>query len=167
MNYLTDICASRIVLFQAEQVKIGNRCDVIQKLSYSDGQKLIIQTPFMEQQKLDFTEFGNSHCIHIPMNEWIVNQIKIIENVVQNYVIFPSELQHLKKKFRPIWKGEKSYIQTSPCFKVVVISDNYYDFSNMDTAYGFYSFRLEFPHVYIGKHRNGETYSIYATCSHV
>ena len=174
MNYLTNISASNIVLFQAEQCKIGNRCDVIQRLSYSDGQELILQTPFIEQEKLEFTEFGNTQCIQIPMNEWIVNQIQIIENVVQSSVVFPPELQHLERKFRPIWKGEKSYFQTSSsssssssCFKVIMIIENYGDLPSTDLGYGFYSFCIEFPYVYIGKHRNGETFSIYACCSHV
>ena len=160
------IKSNEIVLGEVEERKVGDQFEYLAKVYRIDGRKVQVETPFFRLRNLCFDTFSQDiKYVKVPMTEWLRDQIRQIEEGVDNHVRLPDNLEHLgiimKKMF---CNGETANIVISKFLKFIPCDDNgnilMQDSEDpehiLDTEF---SFRIEFPHVYMGTHKNGQTVS--------
>ena len=155
-----------VVMGDVEEKKVGDQLEFLARLFRKNGRKVVINTPFISLKKLVFDKFGQDvNCVQVPMTEWLRLQIKNIEEAVDNQIKMPEAIDHLgiimKKTFV---NGPHTNIVTSNYMKFIPCDNDgnviAKDTDNIDDIVDTeFSFRIEFPHVYMGMHKNGQTVS--------
>lgn len=155
-----------VVMGEVEEKKVGDQLEFLAKLFRKDGRKVVINTPFFPLNKLVFDKFGQDiDCVQVPMTEWLRIQIKNIEQAVDDQVKLPDSIEHLgiimKKTFL---NGPHTNIVTSKYLKLIPCDNDgnviAKDVDNIDDIVDTeFSFRIEFPHAYMGVHKNGQSVS--------
>ena len=134
----------------------------------SQGRKLVIQTSehFTETGLRFYSKGTGNWCVCVPLDDWLRSQLLLIQNFVQANVAIPQECVGDKPI---IFKGLSlhgdsilmSVSHWCRFFKYVSEKGLYLTTPNCeDFAGGNYTLNVEVSHVYIGPHKNGETYSI-------
>ena len=155
-----------VVMGEVEEKKVGDQLEFLAKLFRKDGRKVVINTPFFHLNKLVFDKFGQDiDCIQVPMTEWLRIQIKNIEQAVDDQVKLPDSIEHLGIIMKQTFlKGPHTNVVTSNYLKFIPCDNDgnviAKDVDNIDDIVDTeFSFRIEFPHVYMGMHKNGQTVS--------
>lgn len=160
------IKSNEIVLGEVEERKVGDQFEYLAKVYRIDGRKVQVETPFFRLRNLCFDTFGQDiKFVKVPMTEWLRHQVRQIEEGVDNHVRLPDNLEHLGIIMKRMFcNGETANIVTSKFLKFIPCDDNGNILTQdsadpehiLDTEF---SFRIEFPHVYMGTHKNGQTVS--------
>ena len=160
------IKSSEVVMGEVEERKVGDQLEFLAKLYRKDGRKVVINTPFFRLRNLDFDSFGpDIKYVKVPMTEWLRDQVREIENGVDNQIRLPDVIEHLGIIMKRMFcNGSTANIVTSKFLKLIPCDDNGNIIAQdsddiehiLDTEF---SFRIEFVHVYMGMHKNGHTVS--------
>lgn len=160
------IQSSEVVMGDVEEKKVGDQLEFLAKLFRKDGRKVVINTPFFHLEKLVFDKFGQDvNCVQVPMTEWLRIQIKNIEDAVDNQIKLPDVIEHLGIIMkRTFLNGQDTNVVTSKYLKFIPCDNDgniiAKDIDNIDDIVNTeFSFRIEFHHVYMGMHKNGQTVS--------
>ena len=164
-NAMNMIKSKEIALGEVEERKVGDQFEYLAKIYRSDGRKVEINTPFFHLKKLAFENFQqNIKFVQVPMTKWLREQVQEIERGVESQVKLPDDMEHLGVIMKRMFcGGDTANIVTSKWIKFIPCDDNGNVIAeDVDTEMiedTEFSFRIEFSHVYMGTHKNGQTVS--------
>ena len=159
------IKSSDLVLGEVEERKVGDQLEYLAKLYRKDGRKVEINTPFFRMNRVIFDTFQQDiKYVQVPMTQWLSDQVRLIERGVETQVKLPEDLEHLGVIMKRMFcGGETTNIVTSKFIRFIpcdhdgnIITDDLDIEAIQDTDF---SFKIEFPHVYMGTHKNGQSVS--------
>ena len=159
------IKSKEIALGEVEERKVGDQLEYLAKIYRSDGRKVEINTPFFHLKKLSFDNFQQHvKFVQVPMTKWLREQVREIELGVEKQVKLPEDIEHLGVIMKRMFcSGDTANIVTSKWIKLIpcddsgnIIAEDIDDEMIEDTEF---SFKIEFAHVYMGTHKNGQTVS--------
>lgn len=164
-----------------QQLQLGNieesetcRKSYYQPILY-DGQKLRIQTPAVHMASLTYNKYSSGVAVLISISTWLRQQFKILDEFVRDNVIVPetlkSDIVFGQRLYKSIQHGENIYlILDKSCTMTQESEDGIIDLtpqSQPSLGEGYYSFAIEFQHVYFGYHYYGYLYSINYRIKHI
>ena len=120
------------------------------------GNRALIAVPeFYRDVGLKFIFTGNITFVLIPLDDNLRNSLETIETFVKDNV--------KSEKYKPLWLNEAMYVNVSHYCNYQQINDDGTHSPIQQGTFlgrGFYSMHIHASHVYIGPHKNGETYSL-------
>ena len=159
------IKSSEVTVGDVEERKVGDQLEYLAKLYRKDGRKIEVNTPFIRMKSLTFDTFQQDvKFVQVPMTQWLSDQVRLIERAVESQVQLPEDIEHLGVIMKRMFcGGDTTNIVTSKFIKFIPcdsdgnkIIDDLEIEAIQDTDF---SFKIEFPHVYMGTHKNGQTVS--------
>lgn len=121
-----------------------------------DGKRTVVAVPeFFRETGLRFNINGNVTSVLIPLDESTKSALSAIETFVQANV--------KSDKYKPLWLKDFMFCNISHwCNYVQVNHDGTHTSLKQDSILGkgTYSMLIHASHVYVGSHKNGETYSL-------
>lgn len=158
-----------ITLGEVEERKVGEQLEYVAKIYRTDGRKVVINTPFFHLKNLTFENLGKSNIkiVHVPMTQWLRDQVRQIEQAVESQVELPEDLEHLGLIMKHMYcNADMANIVTSKFLKFLSCNESGNIIADIDEDVDVetlgdteFSFKIEFPHVYMGNHKNGQTVS--------
>ena len=126
-----------------------------------NGVRLYLQTPAVYLPKVDTQVNRCGQNLSIPIDNWLRQQLDILEDFVRQKALIPTELLQLwpEKKtsyYKPLYRGTRCYILQSKYCKVTsgVTVEQSVETELSSLGAGFYSFHIEVPAVYVGPHQS-------------
>ena len=120
------------------------------------GKRVLIAVPeFFRDTGLNFKMKGNISSVLIPLDDSTRKSLSTVETFVKNNV--------KSEKYKPLWLNEAMYVNVSQwCNYQKMNNDGARSPIETGTLLGkgFYSMYIHASHVYIGPHKNGETFSL-------
>ena len=124
-----------------------------------DGKKLVISTPMYRLDgglRVNNSENSITY-VHVPLDLATIQSLYEIEQFVKANVDSP--------RFKPLWHPLKDNISVNLskwCRYELINTDGSSQIFPVDLVMGFgwYKFDIQASHVYVGPHKNGETFSI-------
>ena len=140
-----------------------------QYVSY-DGLKLILQTRPVRLERLQYNEIKGAHSVIVPVDNWLRQQLNIIEDYVVSQVEVPTSLVNAwpfkcANMYKPFYAGQEVYFMLGKYCTFTqgptVEGSKILPSSTLPClGSGLYSFTIEVPNVYIGPHKEGYLYSV-------
>ena len=126
-----------------------------QYLKLHGKRALVVVPEFYRDTGLNFKLNGNITSVLIPLDDSTRKSLTTVETFVKNNV--------KSEKYKPLWLNEVMYVNVSQwCNYQQINDDGTHSTIQAGTILGkgFYSMHIHASHVYIGPHKNGETYSL-------
>ena len=125
-------------------------------------------TPSFESQGLiSRKDERNSVSLMLPVAPWMRQQLDKLENYVQTHVTIPAtcDVTHSGVLYKPLWSRDKMFISVSRWCQLFIMNDETQAYERADVSQtkfvpGTYFVSVEAPYIYMGPHKQGETYSL-------
>ena len=166
-NVPNDVDASKISLSPLTKYEVANKSPSYRQYIHYNGAKLMLMTPTFEAEQLTLRKSGDDVSVLLPIGAWMRRQFDIVEKYVQQNVTLPAteSEQTALLFYKPLWQQDKM------CFSIARGCNvfrrnakiNTYEgvkFEDVQFGPGKYTVTVELPHIYIGPHRGGETFSL-------
>ena len=141
-------------------------CNTYRQFITCNGQKLVIQTPDFEEDRLYSRSKNDLRSLNIPVSAWVREQLNLLEKFVEENVTIPEDVKKAlgEPKYKELWDRERMYIGASNWCKYYRCEGNSFDAKPVSPdswfGHGTYKFYIEVPYVYIGPHKNGSSFSL-------
>ena len=129
---------------------------------------MVLATPLYEADGLLFSSVnGNMKSILVPINPMLRTTLNVVENFVAHNVALPADAvnqSHTGSLYKPLWSSEWMRITVSNWCSYYRL--NYdtamYESVQPDSVFGkgFYQIIFEVPYIYIGPHKEGQSFSL-------
>lgn len=133
------------------------------------GTKLVLLTPLYESGGLVFQTHGDSKSVLVNISPNLRATLNVVENFVTQNVSLPADAvsQSLTGSlYKPLWHAENMMITVSRWCKFYRLNDETkaYEIVPMTQQFnkGIYQISIEVPYVYIGPHKEGQSFSLTA-----
>ena len=163
-----DFDFNNLTLSSVTKNEVNDKTSYRQFIRYKGG-KLMLLTPNFEA-----TEIVSRHDVEkdslslmIPIAPWLRLQLDRIEDFVQKNVNIPSScrVENSVLMYKPLWAQDNMFISVSRWCKLYVLNRetgayDIVDIKDTKLGPGTFAVSIEAPYVYIGPHKQGETYSL-------
>ena len=164
---VSGIDVSKLTLGPPVKYEVQNNPSHYRQYLRYQGGKLMLLTPAFEASQLTLRKTNSDVAVMVPIEPWVRQQLDQIERYVQQNVTIPSEysLQLAAVGYKPLWQQPLMCISASRwcnVFQLNHVTGSYdsVDIKEATFGPGRYTVTIELPYLYLGKHRNGETFSI-------
>ena len=140
------------------EAKAGQR--YYQPIRYH-GQTLRLQTPAVFMSSLIYDTYTSGQAVLVKTSPWLRQQLDILDDFVRETVVIPEALKpETRQPYKPIQQGKSIYLILDEACTMTTES-------GVPTGKGFYSFAIEFTHVYFGFHYHGYQCSVNYCIKHI
>ena len=126
--------------------------------------QILVERVPSDSVKLVDNQFGRA--FQIPVESWLRSQLTAVEEFAKDNVDLSCLSPPLPERaiYKPFWHGSCMCVPVAPWCNVLKqnLKTGVFETVPYDTEFGRGTFNisLEVPHIYIGPHKKGETYSL-------
>ena len=161
---------ANLSLSRTSKYEVANKTPHFRQFVRYNNAKFLIVTPPFEADQLTLRMNDNETDIAalVPIDPWLRKQLNLLEKFVQQNVTIPSPQACMPISsllYKPLWPHSQMCISLSRwcnVFQMNVATGCYeaVDIHQVKFGHGKYSVTIEVPYIYIGPHKNGETFSL-------
>lgn len=130
--------------------------DAYKRCLKKDGSRIIISTPVIHVSGgLKFLTNKSMSSVLLPLDPATIASLKEIEEFVKENVDSP--------RYKPLWLKDSMFVSVSKWCRYELLTSNgsvQQNPENLILGAGLYMLDIQASHVYIGPHKNGETFSL-------